>query len=198
MSFFEIVAIGASAGGVKAIMTVLADMPEDFPASIVIVQHISRFHKSNMAEILQWNCKIKVKEAYDGEALTPGVVYIAPSDKHMLVSAGKIALANTKLVHFLRPSIDVLFDSVAANFGDRAIGVILSGTGKDGSEGMKAIKGRKGVTIVQDEKTSESFGMPGAAIDTGMVDFILPIQKIGPTILILTAIPEESRISGYY
>lgn len=134
---------------------------------------------------------MKVKEANGGVTLMPGVVYVAPPDRHMLVNDRKISLTTTAPVHFLRPSIDVLFISVAAGFGDRAIGVILTGIGKDGSEGVKAIKGRGGVTIAQDEKTSESFGMPGAAIGTGAVDMVLPVQDIGRAILMLMAVPEE-------
>jgi two-component system chemotaxis response regulator CheB len=191
MSLFEIVAIGASAGGVKAINSVLGDMPKNFSASIVIVQHIDPEYKSRMAEILQWNCKMKVKEAKDGNALKPGVVYIAPPNKHMLVKDKKIALTTTPPVNFSRPSIDLLFNSVATTFGDRVIGVILTGTGKDGSEGIKAIKKGRGITIAQDEKTSKNFDMPRAAIDTGAVDFILPIHDIGRTILALMAVPEE-------
>lgn len=191
MSFFKIVAIGASAGGVKAIISVLEDLPKDFPAPIVIVQHLDPVYKSRMAEILRRMCKMKVKEAKGGETLTPGVVYVAPPDRHMLVNGRKISLTTTAPVHLLRPCIDTLFIAVAASFGDRAIGVILTGTGKDGSEGVKAIKGLGGVTIAQDEKTSESFGMPGAAIGTGAVDMVLPVQDIGRAILILMAVPEE-------
>lgn len=183
MSFFEIVAIGASAGGVRAIISVLAGMPEDFPVPIVFVQHLDPTYKNSMAEILQWNCSMKVKDAENGEDLKQGVVYIAPTDRHMLVNGRKISLTTTERVHFLRPSIDILFNSIAADFGDRAIGIILTGTGKDGSAGLKAIKDRGGVTIAQDEITSESFGMPGAAISIGAVDFILPIQDIGPAII---------------
>ncbi len=101
----------------------------------------------------------------------------------MLVNNRKISLTTTAPVHFSRPSIDPLFNSVAASFGDRAIGIILTGTGNDGSAGLKAIKSRGGVTIAQDKITSESFGMPGAAISMGAVDFILPIQDIGPAII---------------
>lgn len=191
MSFFEIVAIGASAGGVKAITSVLADMPEDFPAPIVIVQHLNPMYKSSMAEILQQNCKMMVKDADDRETLTPGVVYIAPPNKHMLVKDRKIVLTTTAPIHFSRPSIDALFISVAATFGDRVIGIILTGTGKDGTAGVKAIKDRRCITIAQDERTSESFAMPGAAIGAGVVDFILPIHDIGRAILTLMAIAEE-------
>jgi two-component system chemotaxis response regulator CheB len=89
MNFFDIVAIGASAGGVKAIMTVLADMPKDFPAPIVFVQHLDPMYKTSMAEILQWNCKLKVKKAENGEDLEQGVVYVAPANRHMLVNNKK-------------------------------------------------------------------------------------------------------------
>ena len=183
MSFFDIVAIGASAGGVKAIISILGDLPENFPAAIVIVQHLDPEQKSSMAEILQWNCKLKVKDAENGEDIKQGVVYVATPDRHMLVNRRKIALTTTERVHFLRPSIDVLFNSVAADFGSKAIGIILTGTGKDGSVGLKAIKARGGVTIAQDKKTSESFGMPEAAISAGAVDFVLPVQDIGPAII---------------
>ncbi len=183
MNFFEIVAIGASAGGIKAIMTVLANMPEDFPVPILFVQHLDPTFKTSMAEILQRYCKMKVKDAENGEVLEPGVVYIAPANRHMLVNNRKIFLTTTAPVNFSRPSIDSLFHSVATGFDNRAIGIILTGTGKDGSAGLKAIKDRGGVTIAQDEITSESFGMPGAAIGTGAVDFILPVQKIGPAII---------------
>jgi two-component system, chemotaxis family, protein-glutamate methylesterase/glutaminase len=183
MSFFEIIAIGASAGGVKAIISLLADMPEDFPAPIVFVQHLDPTYKNTMAEILQWNCKLEVKEAENGEDLKRGVVYIAPTNRHMLVIDKKIALTITPRVNFSRPSIDALFNSVAAGYGDRAIGIILSGTGKDGSAGLKAMKDHGSTTIAQDEETSESFGMPEAAISAGAVDFILPLQDIGPAII---------------
>jgi two-component system, chemotaxis family, protein-glutamate methylesterase/glutaminase len=183
MNFFDIVAIGASAGGVKAIDSVLGNLPEDLPAAIVIVEHLDPVHKSSMAEILQWNCKLRVKDAEDGEDIKQGVVYVATPDRHMLVNHGKIALTTTERVHFLRPSIDVLFNSVAADFGSKAIGIILTGTGKDGSVGLKAIKARGGATIAQDKNTSESFGMPEAAISAGAVDFILPVQDIGPAII---------------
>lgn len=183
MNFFDIVAIGASAGGVKAIDSVLGNLPEDLPAAIVIVEHLDPVHKSSMAEILQWNCKLWVKDAEDGEDIKNGVVYVATPDRHMLVNHRKIALTTTERVHFLRPSIDVLFNSVAADFGSKAIGIILTGTGKDGSVGLKAIKARGGATIAQDKNTSESFGMPEAAISAGAVDFILPVQDIGPAII---------------
>ena len=191
MSQFDIVAIGASAGGLKALSEVLSGLPPDLPAPVLIVQHLDPRHKSLMAEILQRHCKMKVMEAEHEEIIAPSVVYIAPPNKHMLVSEGKIVLTSSDFVHFSRPSIDLMFESVAAVFGDKAIGVILSGTGMDGSMGIKAIKERGGTTIAQNEETSEHFGMPQAAIATGSVDFILPIQDIAHAMLTLIRKDEE-------
>ncbi len=190
---FDIVAIGASAGGLKALSEVLSDLPSDLPVPILIVQHLDPRHKSLMAEILQRHCKMKVKEAVHEELIQKSIVYVAPPNKHMLVSDGKIALTSSAFVHFTRPSIDLLFESVAADSGDRAIGVILTGTGRDGSMGIKAIKERGGTTIAQDEATSEHFGMPQAAIATGAVDFVLPVQDITPAIVALISGEQEIR-----
>jgi two-component system chemotaxis response regulator CheB len=106
-------------------------------------------------------------------------VFIAPPDRHLLVNPdGRLSLARTELVHFVRPSADLLFESVAASFKDRAIAVVLSGTGSDGVGGIRAIKKMGGTVVAQDEATSEFFGMPGAAIQTGTVDFVLPLDDV--------------------
>ncbi len=193
MNQFDIVAIGASAGGLKALSEVLSVLPSDLPVPILIVQHLDPRHKSLMAEILQRHCKMKVKEAVHDEPIQKSIVYVATPNKHMLVSDGRIALTSSAFVHFTRPSIDLLFESVAADFGDRAIGVILTGTGRDGSMGIKAIKERGGTTMAQDESTSEHFGMPQAAIATGAVDFVLPVQDIAPAIVALIRGEQEIR-----
>jgi two-component system chemotaxis response regulator CheB len=193
MSQFDIVAIGTSAGGLKALSGLLSGLPSDLPVPILIVQHLDPRHKSLMAEILQRHCKMKVKEGVHEETIQPSTVYIAPPNKHMLVGQGKINLTSTAFVHFTRPSIDLLFESVAADFGDKAIGIILTGTGIDGSMGIKAIKERGGTTIAQDEETSEHFGMPQAAIATGAVDFILPLQDIAQAIITLFRRDQEER-----
>jgi len=181
---FEIIAIGASAGGLKALTEVLSKLPADFQVPVVIVQHLDPRHKSLMAEILQRHCAMRVKEAENGEKLEPGV-YIAPPNKHMLISDGKVVLTSTEFVHYSRPSIDLMFESIAAGYGDQAVGVILSGTGVDGAQGIKAIKERGGTTIAQNEETSEHFGMPQAAIATGAVDFVLSLQEVAPAIISL-------------
>ncbi len=193
MTQFDIVAMGASAGGLKALTEILSVLPADFQVPILIVQHLDPRHKSLMAEILQRHCQMKVKEAVNDEPIEKAMVYVAPPNKHMLVSDGKIALTSSAFVHFTRPSIDLTFESVAADYQDRAIGVILTGTGRDGSMGIKAIKEKGGTTIAQDEKTSEHFGMPQAAIATGTVDFVLPIQDIAPAIIALISGEQEIR-----
>jgi two-component system chemotaxis response regulator CheB len=185
---FEIVALAASAGGLKALTDVLAALPRDFAAALVVVQHLDRRHRSLMAEILGKRTALLVREARDGDKLERGLVLIAPPDHHLLVNAdGSVSLSRTELVHFVRPSADLLFESTAAAYRERAVAVVLSGSGRDGAMGVKAIKKMGGTVIVQDEKTSEFFGMPGAAQHTGIVDFILPLSEIAPALRTLIA-----------
>src|SRR5262249_45068721 len=123
-----------------------------------------------------------------GPLLTPAPAYIAPANRHLLVNLdGTLSLSQSELVHFVRPSADLLFESVAASYKERAIAVVLSGTGSDGSMGVKAIKKMGGTVIVQDEKSSEFFGMPGAASQTGCVDFTLPLDEIPSALLTLVS-----------
>src|SRR5262249_57382664 len=122
---------------------------------------------------------LQVKQAVDVDHISSGKVYVAPPNQHLLVNSnGTISLSQSELVHFVRPSADLLFESVAASYKDRAIAVVLTGTGGDGSMGVKAIKKMGGTVIAQDEKTSEFSGMPSAAIQTGQVDFVLPLEEI--------------------
>ena len=176
---FDVVAIAASAGGLNAVGRILAELPSDFPASLVVVQHLDPRHRSLMADILARRTQLEVKEGEDGEQLRSGVVVIAPPNRHLLINAdGTISLTQTELVHFVRPSADLLFESVAASFRDRVIAVVLTGTGSDGSMGLAAVKKMGGTIIAQDRNTSEFFGMPSSAIDTGNVDFVLPLEEI--------------------
>ena len=161
----------------------LAALPRDFPAALVVVQHLDPRHRSLMAEILGKRTSLLVKEAREGDMLERGLAFIAPPNHHLLVNAGgRLSLSQTELVHFVRPSADLLFESTAAAYKERAIAVVLSGTGRDGAMGVKAIKMMGGTVIVQDEKTSQFFGMPGAAQQTGLVDFILPLPEIAPAL----------------
>jgi len=183
---FDVVALAASAGGLTALSSVLADLPAGFPAGILVVQHLDPRHRSLMADILSRRTHLEVKQAEDGDRLAGGRVYIAPPNRHLLLNGdGSLSLTQTELVHFVRPSADLLFESVAAGYKDRAIAVVLSGSGGDGSMGVKAIKKMGGTVLAQDQRTSEFFGMPGAAIDSGSVDFVLPLVEIAPALVTL-------------
>ena len=183
---FDVVALASSAGGLAALSRVLSALPPNFPAAIAVVQHLDPRHRSLMADILSRRTALKVKQAEEGDVLNPATVYIASPNRHLLVNPdGTLSLSQSELVHFVRPSADLLFESVAASYKDRAIAVVLTGTGSDGAMGVQAIKKMNGTVIVQDEKTSEFFGMPAAAIHTGNVDFILPLGEIASALVTL-------------
>ncbi len=183
---FDIVALASSAGGLTALSEVLSGLPADFPAAIAVVQHLDPRHRSLMAEILGRRTELKVRQAEVGDHLQAGVVCIAPPDRHMLVNSdGSLSLTQSELVHFVRPSADLLFDSMAAAYKERAIAVVLTGTGKDGNMGVQAVKTMGGTVIAQDQETSEFFGMPEAAILTRSVDFVLPLGEISAALVAL-------------
>lgn len=182
----DLVAIASSAGGLAALGVLLESLPEHFPAAIVIVQHLDRRHRSRMADILARRTPLTVREARDGDRLELGTVFIAPPNRHLLVNSdGSLSLTESELVHFVRPSADLLFESVAASHGERAVAVVLSGSGRDGSTGVTAVKRAGGAVIAQDEATAEFFGMPGAAIGTGLVDLVLPLQEVASALVTL-------------
>jgi len=181
---FEVVALAASAGGLKAICTILSGLPEDFPVPTVVVQHLDPSHPSQMAEILSRHTTLQVSEARTGERLERSRVYVARPDRHLLVNFDRtLSLSFTELVHFVRPSADLLFESVAMAYKDRAIAVVLSGTGKDGSSGVQSIDKMNGIVIAQE--AAEFPGMPDSAIKTGVVDYVLPLEKIAPALISL-------------
>lgn len=179
-----VMALAASAGGLAALSTVLSGLPADLPAALVVVQHLDPRHRSLLSAILSKRSPLHIKQAEDGERLAQGSVYVAPPDLHLLVgSDDHLSLDRTARVHFLRPSADRLFESVAAAYGARAVAVVLSGTGRDGSAGIRAIKERGGVTIAQSPDTAEYDGMPSAAIATGCVDLVLALDQIAPRLV---------------
>ena len=177
----DLVTIGASAGGLSSLSQVLAGLRADFPP-ILVVQHLDPSHKSHLAALLARKTRKTVKEAQDGELLSRNTVYIGPPDEHLLVSKGRVQLAHSRLIRFSRPSIDMMFGAVAATYGKRCIGVILSGSNRDGADGIAAIKRAGGITIAQDPATAEYRIMPQAAIETGCVDLIVTLEKLGETI----------------
>ena len=185
-------ALGASAGGLNALTRVLSGLPADFPAALVVVQHLDRRHRSLMVEILAKRTSLEVRQAAEGDELRAGRVVIAPPNHHLLVNAGgRLSLAQTELVHFVRPSADLLFESTAAAYRERAIAVVLSGSGQDGAMGVRAIKKMGGTVIVQDAKNAEFAGMPEAALATGSADFVLAVDEIAPALQRLCSASDE-------
>ena len=190
---FEVVAVASSAGGLAALTSLLSGLPASFPVPVLLVQHLDPRHKSLLADMLGRCTELPVKMAEGGDRLTGGSVFVAPPNYHLLVdSGGTLSLTQSELIHFLRPSADILFESVATNFPGRAIAVVLSGTGSDGARGVKAIKSTGGTVIAQDRDTSEFFGMPSAAIATGSVDIVLPLAMIAPALVGLVQPPLQS------
>lgn len=179
----DVVAIGASAGGLHALSVVLSGLPADLPAVVMVVQHLAPKHESHMAEILSKTCPMPVVQAVDGQTVRKSTVYFAPPAKHMLVEDGRIHLTATELVHFVRPSVDLLLESVAAVYGERVMGVILTGSGMDGAHGIEAVKDKGGLTMAQDPATAESPGMPSAAIATQAIDLVVPLEEIAEAIV---------------
>ena len=184
---FDVVAIGASAGGVEALQTLVGALPEGFPAATLIVLHVDPSHKSTLAGLLGRRTSAPVRQARDGDRIEQGVIYIAPPATHLLVRDHALRLTDTARVHYSRPSIDILFESVAEQYGDRAIAVILSGSGVDGAAGVRAIKTRGGTTIAQSSTSATHASMPDAARATGCVDLTLPLAEIGPVLVRLVA-----------
>ncbi|MFB3763731.1 MAG: chemotaxis protein CheB [Methanotrichaceae archaeon] len=180
-SHFDVIALAASADGIKAITEIISSLPADFPASILVVQHMSPHVESNLARILSQHTSLKVKEAEDGERFTRGTIYTARRDKHLMVNPdGTLSLATLDKVQFTRPAADVLFVTMATSYKDRAIAVILTGAGQDGAIGSLVIKRLGGKVIVQEDPNVPS--MPEAAIRIDDVDFIKPLAEIAPII----------------
>ena len=183
----KVLAIGGSTGGPHALSEILPKLHRNFPLAVLIVQHMPEGFTKPFAERLSWQGSIELKEAEDGDPVKPSLALLAPAGQHMVVKREEkktiVRLNRGPLVNNMRPSIDVLMKSVAELFGDRAIGVLLSGMGKDGAVGMKAINDRGGRTIVQDEATSVIFGMQKAAMELGCVDSVVSLSEIATKIM---------------
>jgi two-component system, chemotaxis family, protein-glutamate methylesterase/glutaminase len=178
---YDFIAMGASWGGLHAVETVLEGLPDGFRTPIAIAQHRAVDAGSGaLVRMLSLRSGLEVCEAGDKDAIEPGGVYVAPADYHLLVEPTGFALSTEAVVKFSRPSIDVLLDSAADTYGDRLIAVILTGANEDGAYGIKRVKRRGGVTIAQDPSGAARREMPEAAIATGAVDRVLPLEDIGP------------------
>jgi two-component system chemotaxis response regulator CheB len=178
---YEVIAIGASWGGLQAVGTLLEGIPQQLDQAIVVAQHRSAESNRGVLEsLLQRHIGRPVSEPGDKEPLEPRHVYVAPADYHLLVEDSHFALSVDARVQFARPSIDVLFESVAEVYRDRAIGIVLTGANEDGAAGLAAIKRNGGVSIVQDPHTAERRTMPDAAIAGSVADAVLPLDEIAP------------------
>jgi two-component system chemotaxis response regulator CheB len=176
----KVIGIAASTGGPAALATILRQLPARFPMPILIVQHITDGFASGLAEWLSHQTDLCVNLAGHGDALTPGTILIAPDNYHMRVNArGVVELCKEAPYRGLRPSANPLFQSLAHVYGPRAAGVILTGMGDDGSDGLESLHAAGGLTIAQDEQSSVVFGMPHEAIARNAIEFILPIEQIG-------------------
>lgn len=176
---YDVIVIGASTGGPKTVEKLLLELPADLGVAILIVQHMPKGFTKSFADRLNRCCTIEVLEASDGIKIEKNKVYIAPGGYHMEVIKGeKIQLTDGPSIWSVKPAVDKLFISISKVWKGRAISVILTGMGRDGAEGTKAIKSVGGTTISQDEESCVIYGMPKAAYETGTVDYVLPLDKI--------------------
>ncbi|EKR63832.1 protein-glutamate methylesterase CheB [Leptospira weilii str. 2006001853] len=176
---YEAIVIGVSAGGMNAMKAILPSLPAEYGIPLVLVQHTGPRSDGTWFRILGDLCNIKIKEAEEKEKIESGTVYAAPPNYHLLIEKDRtFSLSISERVNFSRPSIDVLFESASDAYGDRLIGVVLTGANSDGAKGLKKIKENGGLAIVQDPLYSEVSLMPESAIRAGPVDYILSLEKI--------------------
>lgn len=192
----DIIVIGASAGGLESLSILLSHLPPDLPAYIFVVQHISPSRKSEIPSILARHCQLPVRAARGGIKPQRAVVYVAPSNQHLLVKKSIISLGNGPKENRVRPSVDVLFRSAAHSFGERVIGIILSGNLNDGTAGLHSIKTHGGVALVQDPAEASFRGMPESAINFVPVDNVLPLAEIAAEIIRLVSVPNTGEPEG--
>jgi len=195
---FPVIAMAASGGGLNALSVILGGLPAGFPAAVAIVMHLSPDHKSILAEILGRRTHLTVKQAHTGDVLCPSCVFVAPPNHHLFVAPGgglKLSSPDAKKIHFARPSAEPLFASVAAVYQKDAIAVVLTGGDGDGSFGVQIIKDHGGKVIAQDRPTSQDFSMPETSINTGDVDFILPLDEIAAKLIELVGPGQRSTPS---
>jgi two-component system, chemotaxis family, protein-glutamate methylesterase/glutaminase len=174
----EIVALGASLGGLDALSRLFALLPAGFACPIVLVQHRRPDTEARLAQLLATRCQLPVSEPDDKEPLEAGHIYVAPANYHLLVEVGSLALSTDPPVLYARPSIDVLFESVADAYGETAVGVVLTCSNEDGAAGARAIKNAGGRVLVQDPKTAEASAGPLATIAATKVDGVLDLPEI--------------------
>lgn len=179
----QLIAIGTSLGGTSALQALLPTIPAHWKATVALVFHRAQGAGDTLERFLRKYSPLPVEEAHDKTPIHPGHLYYAPADYHLMCEENHFALTTEAVVSYARPSIDVLFESVAEVYGQRAAGVVLSGAGHDGAAGLVAIKQHGGLTVVQSPECAECASMPNAAIATGKIDKVLPLQEIVPFLL---------------
>jgi two-component system chemotaxis response regulator CheB len=191
----QVVAIAASTGGPAALHLILTALPADFPVPILVVQHISPGFSAGFASWLDQASLLRVKLAAEGETLLPGSVYIADDDHHLCVSSGrKVHLSSAPPVGGFRPSGTPLFETVAAAYGRAALAVILTGMGRDGVDGLRHIRRAGGRTIAESEATAVVYGMPAAAVNAGLADFVLPLDQVREALTSMVALEPRKEL----
>jgi two-component system chemotaxis response regulator CheB len=185
----DVVAVGASAGGVEALRALVGGLPVDYPGAVLVVLHVPRDAPSALAAILDRSGPLPAEQAVDGRPLQQGRIYVAPADFHMMVLDHRIRLTRGPAENGHRPAVDPLFRSVARTFGRRAVGVVLSGARDDGAAGLATIAGCGGTTVVQDPQDALYPWMPRAALDRCDVDHVVPAAKVGAVLADITAMP---------
>jgi two-component system, chemotaxis family, protein-glutamate methylesterase/glutaminase len=184
----EIIVVGTSTGGLKALQTLLAAVPATFPLPIVIAQHRGRDARSGLCDFLNQASNLPVVEPEDKEPVQPGHAFLAPRDYHLLLQNGSFALSVDPAVSFARPSIDVLFESAADEYQAGVIGVILTGANRDGARGLAYIRSRGGLTVVEDPVSAACRELPEAAIALTTPNWILPLAEIAALLDKLSAV----------
>jgi two-component system chemotaxis response regulator CheB len=174
----EIVVIGCSLGGMHAMQTILSALPKDFCLPMIVAQHRHKRSNEGLPAYLRRFTHLNVVDAEDKQWIKTGTIYLAPADYHLLVERGELNLSVDDAVRHSRPSIDVLFESAADAYGAAVLGIILTGANEDGCRGVQRIKQRGGIVVAQDPATAEAPTMPKAAVDSGAVDRILPLDQI--------------------
>ena len=183
---YEAIVIGVSSGGMSALRYLFSAIPFDFSLPVIVVQHVGARSDNTWIELLNELSNLNVKEADEKETIKPGNVYIAPSNYHLLIEKERsFSFTIDERVNFARPSIDVLFESAAEAYKNSLIGVVLTGSNNDGTDGIKRIKDYGGLTIIQDPATAESSYMPSSAIAAIQPDHILPLEKIAELLISL-------------
>jgi two-component system chemotaxis response regulator CheB len=191
---YELVCIGASWGGLRAVGQVLSDFPEEIELPILVAQHRHPdAMEGTLAELLQLQIDRPVQDIEDKMAIHPRHVYVAPPDYHVLVQRGSFALSLDDRVHYSRPSIDVMFESAADAYGAGVIGIILTGANEDGARGLARIKQLGGVALIQDPDGALRRRMPDAAIAATVADAVLPLEEIGKFVYGLSIAPSRAR-----